>query len=471
MKRPAEEIKIDLISGSPVRGILLLSFPIIISNLMHVLYNIADTAWLGLLGKEEVAAMAFAFPIFFLILSIGIGVGIAGSVLVAQHEGAGNKEEVNRAAGQTLSYALILSLIISVAGYFSAGSLVELMGAAPEVKALAETYLKIIFSGVVLVFSFFIFNALMRAWGNSKTPMKIVIWSNVANLVLDPLLIFGIWIFPRMGIAGAAVATIASKFGASAVAMWLLFKGPYGLSLDRHHLIPDRKTIKKLTVLGWPAVVEHATKGLGMMFVTAVAAVFGTSYMAGYSVGVRIFSVFVMPSLALGEGAAASVGQNLGAGLKKRSAEAARMSVGVVFLLLSFLGAMTYLFRFTIASFFLGAGEPEAVAYGARFISRLAIAAPFLGASITFRGAFKGAGRTFQSMVIGITGMWIFRVGAAWIGGVVLASIAGPWNAFIIGSIGEFALCLGYYLRGSWLTPVIERAPSPAPTDITSDLT
>ncbi len=278
MKRvSARNSKINLTSGSTIKGILLLSIPIIISNLMHVLYNIADTAWLGLLGKEEVAAMAFVFPIFFLILSIGIGVGIAGSVLVAQNEGAGNKNEVNRAAGQTLAYTIILSLIISVAGYFSGGWLVGLMGAAPEVKELAEVYLKVMFSGVVFFFSFFIFNSLMRAWGNSKTPMKIVIWANLANVVLDPVLIFGIWIFPRMGIAGAALATVISKFGASVVAMWLLFKGPYGLSLDRHHLIPDRKIIVKITRVGWPAFVEHATKGLGMMVVTAVAAVFGTS--------------------------------------------------------------------------------------------------------------------------------------------------------------------------------------------------
>ncbi|MGM0568694.1 MAG: MATE family efflux transporter [Elusimicrobiota bacterium] len=449
--------KVDLISGSPLKGVLLLSSPIIISNLMHVLYNIADIAWLGVLGKEEVAAMAFVFPVLFVVISLGIGLGIAGSVLVAQYEGAGESEEGNIAAGQTLVFSFMFAVFISLSGYFLSGPIVNFLGASPDVKILAESYLKIIFAGAVLIFPFFIFNSLMRGWGNSSIPMKIIIFSNIINIVLDPFLIFGIWIFPEMGIGGAAVATVFSRFAASLISLWFLFKGAPGLSINAGHLIPRKAMMFKLCRLGWPVVIEHALKGMGMMAITAIASVFGTAFMAGYSVGIRVFSLFVMPSLAVGKGVAASVGQNLGAGLSERSSRVTFQSSGAVFAFLSFIAAGVFLLRFDIALFFLGENETQAVIYAARFLMSLAIAAPFLGAAMAARGAFKGAGRTLQSMTIGIIGMWVLRVGFAYYYGVIVGKEYGVWNSFIVGGAGELMLCIIYYLKGNWLVPVIEK--------------
>ena len=184
--------KLDLTSGPPVRKIFKLSLPIIISNLMHVLYNLADTAWLGILGKEEVAAMAFVFPIIFFVVSIGLGAGIAGSIFVAQYEGAGEPEKVNYAAGQTLVITLILAAIVSVIGYIFSPALVKLLGAEPSVVPLAVSYLKVIFPGLIFMFSFFVFNAIMRGWGDTITPMKIMVASNLINVILDPVFIFGL---------------------------------------------------------------------------------------------------------------------------------------------------------------------------------------------------------------------------------------------------------------------------------------
>ncbi|MDA3792976.1 MAG: MATE family efflux transporter, partial [Elusimicrobia bacterium] len=311
--------KLDLTTGPPVKKILKLSYPIIISNIMHVFYNLADTAWLGVLGKEELAAMAFVFPIVFLVVSIGLGVGIAGSIFVSQYEGAREPQKVNFAAGQTFSITFILAIIVSVIGYFFSPALVKLLGAGPEVLPLAVSYLKVIFPGLIFMFSFFIFNAIMRGWGDTVTPMKIMVASNLLNILLDPVFIFGIGPSPRMGISGAALATVISRLLASIVGVYILFKGKQALTLHLKYLKPRWDMVKKIFKLGWPVTFEHSMRAAGFMALTSLVATFGTVYVAAYSIGTRIFSMVIMPSLAVSMGVVAGVGQSLGAGMEKRA--------------------------------------------------------------------------------------------------------------------------------------------------------
>lgn len=453
----AEKTRIDLKTGIPVKKVFLLSGPLIVSNLMHVLYNIVDTMWLGMLGKEEVAAMAFVFPIVFLVVSLGIGIGIAGSVFVAQYEGAGEKEKVNFSAAQTFVFTLAMSVVISIIGYFSSFSLVNLMGASPEVLPLAVSYLKVIFLGIVLIFSFFIFNALMRGWGNTKTPMKIMIGSNIINMALDPLLIFGVGFFPEMGITGAALATVISRFIASVIGIYLLFSRRYDLSIHLKDLKPDFKMIKKIFSVGWPATAEHALRALGMMVLTAIVAVLGTVYVAAYGIGVRVFSIFIMPSVAVSMGVTSVVGQNLGAGLNDRAKKAAIDTAIVLFIIMSILGLGVFLAKTPVAKLFLQADGAEVINVAVSFLKRLVIAGPFLGAAIVLRGAFKGAGRTLQSMVIGLIGLLGVRVSIAYIAVEYINSASFLWNAFIISSVVELIICFGYYSKGRWAQRIIKK--------------
>ena len=436
-----------------MRKVLILSLPLVISNLMHVFYNIADTAWLGMLGKDELAAMAFAFPILFLIVSVGVGIGVGGSIMVSHAEGAGDSRQVSKVAGQTFIFTLVLSAVISLAGVFLSGYLVRLMGAAEEVTELAVAYLRIIFSGVILIFSFFVFNEIMRGWGNTKTPMKIMVASNILNIALDPLLIFGVGVFPAMGISGAALATVLSRFAASAAGVFILFRGSHALRLSMSDLKPDPDILRRIFVIGWPAIVEHALKAVGIMILTSIVAVFGTVYAASFGIGMRIFSVVVMPSLAISYGTAAAAGQNFGAGLYDRARRLARDTAVFTFAMLSLLGLALFLARYRVASIFMGAGEVEVISSTASFITRLSLMAPFLGTSIALRGAFKGAGRTFHSMLIGMLGLLGFRVVYAWAAASLYGSVTGIWDSFTVSGAAELALCAAYYRYTRWHIP------------------
>lgn len=450
--------KIDLTTGPPTGKVLKLSIPLIISSLMHGFYNIVDTAWLGMLGKEAVAAMAFVFPVLFLIISVGIGVGLAGSILVAQYEGAGNKKMVNYSAAQTLTFSVFLALIISVGGYFTGGSLVKLMGADTTVALLAESYLKVIFSGVIFMFYFFVFSALMRGWGNTKTPMKIMVFSNLLNIGLDPVLIFGLGFIPPLGIKGAALATVFSRAVASILGLYILFKGRYALTIRFRELKPDFDILFKIFKVGWPVTLEHAIRSLGFMVITAIIAGFGTVYTAAYGIGIRIFSFIIMPSLAIGMGVAAGVGQNLGAGLVERAKRITREVSCMVFIFLSVIAVGLYFGSSKIITVFIRAGGSEVVGAGSDFLKRLAVMAPFIGAAITMRGGFKGAGRTKDTMLLGLGGLWAVRIPLAYFLSIIFKSPIGIWNAFIVGAMAELIFSVIYYYKADWAVPVVESA-------------
>ncbi|MFC2062305.1 MATE family efflux transporter [Elusimicrobiota bacterium] len=452
---PVNLDKIDLTTGSVVKKVFRLSIPIIISNLMHVFYNITDTAWLGQLSREAVAAMAFVFPVLFFVLSIGIGVGVAGSILVAQYEGAGRKKMVNYSAGQAMVFTVFLSLIISALGYFLGGRLVAFLGAEEKVVVLAESYLKTLFPGIIFMFTFFVFSALMRSWGNTKTAMKIIVISNIVNIALDPLLIFGFGIIPAMGMKGAALATVLSRLLASSIAVYILFKGKRFITLTKADLKPDLKMLKKLFKLGWPSTVEHMLRSAGFMILTAIVAGFGTVYIAAYGVGVRIFSVFIMPSLAVGMGVASGVGQNLGAKLTDRAKKLIANAALIVFAALTVVGIGVYVWGEAIIGVFLKTGGYETVRAGVECLRIMVLAGPFVGAAITIRGGFTGAGRTIQSMIIGIIGLWCIRVPLAYFFSVVSRNPVGIWSALVMGGIADMIISVIYYYKGNWAFSVI----------------
>ncbi|MBN2406944.1 MAG: MATE family efflux transporter [Elusimicrobia bacterium] len=453
MKRGAKNL--DLTTGPAVKKVFILSAPLVVSNLMHVLYNMVDTAWLGVLGKNEVAAMAFVFPVIFLVVSIGAGIGIAGSILVAQYEGAGDSRMVNFAAGQTLIFSAIMALAITFAGYFSGGAMVRFLGASLTVAELAESYLKVIFPGIFFMFAFFVFNALMRGWGNTRVPMNIMIFSNIINIVLDPVFIFGFGFIPAMGIKGAALSTVLSRLVASVIGIYLLFKGGYALSLKPGLLKPDVKMLSRIFSLGWPATIEHAMRASGMMAVTAIVAVFGTVYVAAYGIGARVLSFFIMPSLAVSMGVSAGVGQNLGAGFKERARKITVQTAVVLSLIFAAAAAAMFAGAGGIMRIFISGENVEVISRGAQFLRRLAVMAPFVGSAVILRGGLKGAGRTLHSMLLGMIGLWIIRIPLAYVMAVVYRSPEGVWNSFLVGGIAEFVCVAIYFMKVDWAVPLI----------------
>jgi len=233
------EDQVNLTEGGIGRPLFYLALPIVITNLLQTAYNLADTFWLGRYSTEALAAISFAFPMVFLLISFGLGISVAGSVLVAQNTGAGDERQAEYAASQTVTFALGASVVFGAVGFFVVDDLLRLFGATGEVLVGAVAYMRVISVGLPFMFGFFIFLSLMRGYGDTITPMLVMLGTVVFNVAIDPFLINGWWVAPELGVEGAAIATVLSRGLAMAVGLAIMLSGTRGVQIHLQDMVPD----------------------------------------------------------------------------------------------------------------------------------------------------------------------------------------------------------------------------------------
>src|SRR6056297_2499630 len=408
MKKARLENREEILNGPIAKTLFKLAWPVMIGNTMQVAYNLADTFWLGRVGADAVAALSVGFPLVFLMVSIGAGITVAGTTLVAQYMGMGNEEKVNKITAQIFVFVGSLSIILGLIGFLFNEPVLNLMGAPENIIGDASAYLEIISLGVPFMFAFFIFSALLRGYGDTKTPMKFMVASTLLNIVIDPLLIFGVGFLPQLGVKGAAYATVFSRAVAGIYGVYILFKGNKGLSLTLESLKPDFKVIKKILVLGFPSAGEQSVVALGMTVLMSIVSEFGTMVVAAYGIGSRILSVVMLPSRGIATATTTMVGQNLGADNVNRAEKSAWISSGIIFGLLTALALLFNLFPAQIIAVFNS--NPEVIDIGVSFLRIVGFSFGFLGVRFILGGSFRGAGNTVVAMVLAIIALWGIRL-------------------------------------------------------------
>lgn len=445
---------LDLLNGPVAKNLFYLSLPVIVINLLHTAYNLADTFWLGQYGGDALAAITFAFPLVFFLISLGMGLAVAGSVLVAQFEGSGNTKKRNYAASQTIGFSAVVSVILGLFGYLFIGDIVGLLGATGNVAASASGYLEIISIGLFSMFGFLVFQSLMRGFGDTVTPMLLMFGTVVLNIIIDPIFIFGWWIIPELGVEGAAIATIFSRALSLIIGIWILFTGRRGLKISISEMKPDLPFFKKMTGIGVPASVEGVGRSVSVNAVTAVVGwTFADPIVAGFGIGVRIFSMIFLPAAAVGRGVESMTGQNLGAGGFERAGETAREGAKHSFLILSTLGVITFVFARPIASIFTT--EAQIAQTGAEFLRYVAFSFGFIGVLRSYNGSFRGAGKTATAAVISIATLGLIRLPIAYFGSINFGT-EGVWFAFFVSNILGAVIAYAWYQRGTWKQTVTE---------------
>ena len=304
----------NLTEGSILKSLIILSVPIILANILQATYQLTDTFWVGRLGTTAIAAVSISFPITFLFISLGSGLAIAGTILVAQYKGKKDKTAIDHITSQTMLMVILISIILATIGYILTPSLIGFMGAEQDVFSSAVPYMRISFIGMIFMFTYMVFQSLMRGVGDVKTPMYIVLGTVLLNLILDPLFIFGYGFIPAFGVAGAAVATIGTQGLAAIIGIFLLIKGKFQIQLHLNDLKPDWLLIKKMFRLGFPASIEQSTRALGMTVMTFLVTGFGALTLAAYGIGSRVLIFVIIPAMGLSMATSTLVGQNIGAG-------------------------------------------------------------------------------------------------------------------------------------------------------------
>ncbi|MGB9985451.1 MATE family efflux transporter [Salarchaeum japonicum] len=453
----------DLTSGSIGKPLFYLSLPIVITNLFQTAYNLADTFWLGQYNTDALAAISFAFPMVFLLISVGMGVSVAGSVLVAQFTGAGEEREAEYAASQTITFAVIISILLGAIGYVFVSDFLSVMGASADVLPLATSYMEVISLGLLFMFGFAVFIALMRGYGDTITPMLVMFGSVVLNIVLDPFLIFGWTVvenaplvgtlaFPELGIQGAAIATVFSRALALVVGLAIMFRGHRGVQINIRDMAPDFDYLRRLVRIGGPASIEGSGRAISMNLLLFIVAFFPDAVVAAYGVGTRVFSVIFLPAIAISRGVETMTGQNIGAGQPDRAAAAANLASKVLFVVLALAGLVVFAFPEPIISAFVGADQANAdqvVSVGAEFLRYVALTFGFIGVTQAYVGSFRGAGKTLTAAVISVVVLGFVRFPIAWIASGPLGE-TGIWVAFAVSNVLGGVLAYLWYQRGTW---------------------
>ncbi|MFB6292614.1 MAG: MATE family efflux transporter [Candidatus Nanohaloarchaea archaeon] len=439
--------QLDLTGGDISSNLFYLSLPIVVINLLRTAYNITDTFWVGQLSADALAAITFAFPLIFFLISLGMGIAVAGSVLVAQFEGSGRRKMVNYAASQTMVFTFLASLAIGAFGYFFISPIIGLLGASESVLPLATGYMEIISIGLFAMFGFNVFISVMRGFGDTLTPMLLMLGAVVLNIILDPFLIFGWWFFPAMGVEGAAVATIFCRGLALLAGLAIMFSGVKGVKISFSRMVPEPGFLVKMLRIGVPATVESTGRSISVNALVAIVGIFATPVVAGFGIGIRIFSLVFLPATAVGRGVETMTGQNLGAGRFDRAEETNWLAAKVMFVLLSLVGVVAFLAAGPIAFVFTTSAEVAKV--GGDFIRIVALSFGFLGATKAFTGGFRGAGKTAVAAIISIAALGFIRLPIAFFASKSLGP-TGIWAAFPVSNVLGAVIAVAWFSRGTW---------------------
>ncbi|AAV45001.1 multi antimicrobial extrusion family drug/sodium antiporters (plasmid) [Haloarcula marismortui ATCC 43049] len=448
----------DLTSGGIGKPLFFLSMPIVITNLFQTAYNLADTFWLGQYSTDALAAISFAFPMVFLLISLGMGISVAGSVLVAQFTGAGEEREAEYAASQTVTFAVIVSFGLGIVGYLGVDTFLSLMGASEDVLPMATSYMEVISLGLLFMFGFFVFVALMRGYGDTITPMLVMFGSVVLNIIIDPFLIFGWTVvenaplvgtisFPELGIEGAAIATVFSRALALVVGLAIMFRGNRGVQIHLRDMAPDLSYLRRLVRIGLPASIEGTGRALSMNLLLVIVAMFPDTVVAAYGIGTRVFSVVFLPAIAVARGVETMTGQNMGADRPDRAAKAAGLAATVLFGVLSLAGVLVWFTAAPIADLFTT--DPEVVEITTQFLRYVALSFGFIGIMRAYTGSFRGAGKTLTAAAISVLMLGVIRFPIAWFAAVPFGE-TGIWISFAVSNVAGAIIAYGWYRRGTW---------------------
>ncbi len=457
------KLRSRILTGSILRTLFWLAWPIIIANLVNTSYNIVDAYWLGKLGRQAFGAPTVSFPLIMLFYSLGMGFAMAGISLIAQYIGAGDFELANRSAGNMLAFMLMMSAVLSTLGVLLSPFFLQLMHVPPDIYPYAVSYLRVIFAGIPISFIGFAFNTIANSLGDTRTPTILNIISSVTNMVLDPIFIFGWLGIPMLGVVGAAMATILSRTIISFAGIRLLTRGYHGLKITMKDLRIEKWWLKKAVSIGAPMAIQRSSNSLGFTIMMSLVSVYGSPVVAAYGLASRIIKVMSSLAWALNRATSVMIGQNIGAEKYDRAKKIAFATMTIIFLLLGTGAILIYLFRQPLVTFFIA--DPKVVSIGSRLISIFIWSIPFFGLFAIGGAIASGSGHTRFFAVLSIIRLWLLRILLSYV--LALWLVLGPdgiWIAMAISNAVVGIITVVWALSGRWAERVVElRAIPPEP--------
>jgi len=437
------------LSSKPIfKQLLQLSAPIILANLLQIVYQFTDLFWVGRHGTEEVAAISIASPVIFFFVSLGIGFTIAGTILVSQYKGNKNQEALNHVVGQSIFLTTISSLIMSAIWYIFAPQVIIWMWADTAVAIQAVAYLKVSFIGMIFVFGYMSVQWLLRGLWEVKRPMFIVLGTVLLNFIIDPLFIMGYGWFPEYWVKWAALATICTQSLAYFAILLLMYKNKnYEINFRRKYFVLKRTLIKKLLALWIPSSIEMSARSLGMVVLTYIVAGFWTTVTAAYWIGGQVLSIMIFVAVGFSMATTTLVGHAFGSGDNEKVDIIWIKWIKLSATILSILGVIIFVFAKPILSVF-SPTDSEVVIIWTKFLRIIALFFGSIGIQQVISGVFRGMGDTKIPMMFTIVSLRIVQIPFAYFVSLYRGELA-IWISFPIANILVAFLSWFWYKKGN----------------------
>ena len=442
----------NLTEGPIGRTLFLFALPILAGNVLQSLNGSVNAIWVGrFLGEQALTATANANNILFFLIGAVFGVGMAATILVGQAMGKRDIAQAKRVIGTSATFFIGVSLLIAIVGLQFARHVLVWMSTPEAALPYAVAYLRIIFVAVPFLYCFAFLSAILRGAGDTRTPFSFLLLVVLLDIGLNPLLIFGIGPFPKLGIAGAATATlIANIVSLSAMLAWLRHKRhPLWISRHERHLYkPDWIILRALIVKGVPMGLQMILISMAMIAMIAMINRHGTATTAAYGAALQLWTYIQMPAMAIGAACSSMAAQNVGAGRWERVNATARQGVLFNFLMTGALILPIIVFDHATLSLFLPAGSPS-LAIG-RHLNHIAVwSFLFFGVTFVVSGVVRATGAVIPPLLILGAALWGIRIPFA----ILLQPRLGAdaiWWSFPASAICAMLASLAYYRWGGW---------------------
>lgn len=438
-------------SGSIDKAIFLLSIPMILEMSMESLFAIVDAFFVSRLGVDALATVSLTESVLTLVYALAIGLSMGATAMVARRVGEGNVAEAARSGVQAIYLATGISVFISVVGLFFAEDILAIMGASQSVIDTGVGYTRWMLGGNLTIMLIFLINAIFRGAGDASLAMRVLVLSNLLNIILDPILIFGWGPVPTMGVEGAAIATTIGRGIGVVYQLVHLLYGKGQIKIHSKNLPLDVGLIGRLIKVSAGGTGQFIIASASWIFLVRIVSTFGSEALAGYTIAIRILMFAILPAWGMANASATLVGQNLGAGQPERAERSVWRTgffnmVFMVFITITFLTMAR-----PIVEFFTT--DAVALQNAMQCLQVVALGYVFYAYGMVVMQSFNGAGDTRTPTLLNFVAFWMFQIPLAYALAIVFE--LGPMGVYVAIVVAESLLAVAGILifrRGKWKT-------------------
>ncbi len=439
----------DLTKGSILGNLWTLTWPLTVSSTIMMLGPLIDMVWVGRLGPSAIAGVGVAGMAVMVINSARMGLNTGAIAVLARAIGAGNEAEAVHAAQQAFVVSAIFSVVMAFVGVFLAKPILVLLGVEPDVVKEGAAYMRILFVGSVAMSFGMMAHGIMQASGDAKTPMKVGACVRVLHIILSPFRIFGWWIFPFMGVSGAATTNVVSQAIGGSIMLWILFTGRTRLRLTMKNFRFDGHTIWRIVRVGIPSSINGMERSLANFVLMVLVVPFGTTAVAAHALVERIDMFVHMPAWGLGQASGVLAGQNLGAQQPDRSEKTAWTAVKMFTCITIIDSLIIWFWAEPIVGLFNS--EPGLLETSSTFLRINIVSYLVLGVVVVLMSCLNGVGDTMVPLFTTLISMWLIQVPLAYIlPKVTDLGVYGVRVGIVTAILVRAVIYTVYFRRGRW---------------------